>query len=116
MDIANGSTHDIVMDAADAQRSGIPRGTAGADEWGFAWVKRFATATGCAWMRPRNVVSTFEVMREVYFTIMALVWVAQHMAPSSRRKQQGYQQGKTSSALLAIYAYRKLNHLVLVHL
>ena len=32
--------HGIVIDATEARDAGIPHGTAGADEWGFKWVKR----------------------------------------------------------------------------
>ena len=101
---------EVVIDAAAARDAGIPHGTATADEWGFAWVRKFAKHSGCAWMRPRvsDVVSSMDVMREVYFTILALTYIAQMMAPSARRLRQGYKQGKTTSALLAIYAYRRV--------
>ena len=45
---------------------------------------------------------------EVWFTIMALVWITQMMAPSARRLAAGYGQGKPTSGLLAIYAYRRV--------
>ena len=86
----------------------IPHGTASADEWGFAWVRRFGMATGCAWMRPRAATTAAEVTREIYFTIMALVWIAHMMAPSVRRRRQGYGQGLPTSSLLAIYAFRRV--------
>ena len=44
----------MVVEACEARDAGIPHGTASADEWGFAWVRRFGSATGCAWMRPRE--------------------------------------------------------------
>jgi hypothetical protein len=97
-----------VIGAAEARDAGIPRSTSSADEWGFAWVRRFATETGCAWMRPRAVTTKFEEMREAWFTVMALMWIAQMMAPSARRRREGYGQGKPTSALLAIYAYRRV--------
>ena len=100
--------HGLVIDAATARDAGIPHGTASADEWGFAWVKRFCAATGNFVMRPRAVESTLESMREAYFAMLALLWIARMMPPSSRRKAQGYGQGKTTSALLAMYAYRRV--------
>jgi hypothetical protein len=100
--------HDVVIDAAAARDAGIPHGTASADEWGFKWVARFGKETGNPWMRPREVLTTTDVMCEVWFTIMALVWITQMMAPSSRRLAAGYGQGKPTSGLLAIYAYRRV--------
>lgn len=104
-----GALQAMVLDAAEAREIGIPRGTAQADEWGFAWVRRFAMETGNVWMRPR--ASTFnpaDAVREIWFCIMALVWISQMMAPSARRRHAGYGQGKPTSALLAIYAYRRV--------
>jgi hypothetical protein len=99
---------DIVIDAADARDAGIPHGTATADEWGFAWVRRFAKATGNVWMRPRAVTTATDALCEIWFTILALVWIAQMMAPSARRRRAGYEQGKPTSALLAIYGHRRV--------
>ena len=98
----------LVVEACEARDAGIPHGTASADEWGFAWVRRFGLATGCAWMRPREARTAAEVTREIYFTIMALVWIAHMMAPSLRRRRQGYGQGLPTSSLLAIYAFRRV--------
>ena len=98
----------LVIDATDARDAGIPHGTASADEWGFAWAKRFAIATGNAWMRPRAVFTALDVRREVMYFILMLVWISQMIAPSARRKSAGYGQGKPTSALLAVYAYRRV--------
>ena len=100
--------HGIVIDAAEARDAGIPHGTAGADEWGFKWVQRFAEATGNPWMRPRSVHTSTDVLCEVWFAIMALVWIAQMIAPSARRRRAGYQQGMPTSALLALYGWRRV--------
>ena len=59
---------------------------------------------GCT---PRKAPSAVDQLRETYFTIMALMWIAQMMAPSTRRQMAGYDQGKPTSALLAIYAWRR---------
>ena len=98
----------IIIDAAEARDAGIPHGTAGADEWGFKWVKRFAEATGNPWMRPRSVATSTDVLCEVWFAIMALVWIAQMIAPSARRRRAGYEQGMPTSALLALYGWRRV--------
>jgi hypothetical protein len=98
----------VVIDAAEARDAGIPHGTANADEWGFKWVRRFAEATGNPWMRPRTVATDTDVLCEVWFTIMALVWIAQMIKPSARRLHAGYEQGKPTSALLAIYGHRRV--------
>jgi len=94
--------HGIVIDATEARDAGIPHGTAGADEWGFKWVKRFAEATENPWMRPRAVHNSTDVLCEVWFAILALVWIAQMIAPSARRRRAGYGQGMPTSALLAL--------------
>ena len=98
----------IIIDAAEARDAGIPHGTAGADEWGFKWVKRFAEATGNPWLRPRSVTTSTDVLCEVWFAIMALVWIAQMIAPSARRRRAGYEQGMPTSALLALYGWRRV--------
>ena len=99
---------NMVVDAAAARDAGIPNGTASADEWGFAWCRRFATATSNRWMRPREAASALDQLRENYFFMMALVWITQMIAPSARRRAQGYERGKPTSALLAIYAYARV--------
>ena len=99
---------DIVVNATAARDAGIPQGTRSADEWGFRWVKRFCEATGNVIMRPRDVFTDADVLCEIWFTTMALIWVAQMIAPSARRRAAGYGQGLPTSALLAIYAYRRV--------
>ena len=103
-----GALHELVIDAAAARDAGIPHGTASADEWGFKWVRRFCEKTHNPWMRPRAVATVVDELCEVWFTIMALVWITQMMAPSARRLAEGYGQGKPTSGLLAIYAYRRV--------
>ena len=103
-----GLLHGIIIDAAEARDAGIPNGTAGADEWGFQWVKRFAEATENPWMRPRAVATSTDVLCEVWFAILALVWIAQMIAPSARRRRAGYGQGMPTSALLALYGWRRV--------
>jgi hypothetical protein len=39
---------------------------------------------------------------------MALVWISKMIAPSTRRKSEGYGQGQPTSALLAIYAFHRV--------
>ena len=98
----------IIIDAAEARDAGIPHGTTGADEWGFTWVRRFAEATNNPWMRPRSVSTSTDVLCEVWFAILALVWIAQMIAPSARRRRAGYGQGMPTSALLALYGWRRV--------
>ena len=100
----------LVVSAAEARDAGIPHGTASADEWGFAWVKKFAAATGNVWMRPRvdAVTTARDRLREAYFTALALMWIAAAMPASARRRRAGYEQGMPTSALLAIYAFRRV--------
>jgi hypothetical protein len=98
----------MVLEGTEARDAGIPHGTRNADEWGFSWVRRFCEATDNPWMRPREVHSADDVLCETWFTIMALVWITQMMAPSARRLAAGYGQGKPTSGLLAVYAYRRV--------
>ena len=98
----------IVVDAAAAREAGIPRGTASADEWGFQWVRKFGLATNNRWMRPRAAPTAEDALCEVWFAILALVWIAQMIAPSTRRKMAGYGQGMPTSALLALYGWRRV--------
>lgn len=98
----------LVIDAGAARDAGIPHGTSNADEWGFRWVRRFAESIQNPWMRPREAPTAVDQLRETYFTIMAIMWIAQMMAPSSRRRQAGFGQGKPTSALLAVYAWRRV--------
>ena len=98
----------VVISASEARDAGIPNGTATADEWGFQWVRRFGMKTGNLWMRPRAVHDAVDTLCEVWFTIMALVWITQMIKPSARRKQAGYGQGMPTSALLAIYGHRRV--------
>ena len=98
----------VIVDATAARDAGIPHGSVKADEWGFKWVKKFCEKTGNLWMRPRAVVSAVDVLCEVWFTILAIVWITQMIAPSARRAQAGYTQGMPTSALLAIYGHQRV--------
>ena len=99
---------EMVISAAEARDAGIPHGTANADEWGFGWARKFGEATGTRWMRPRAASSAFDAMRETYFAVCLLVWVAQMMSPSARRRAAGYGEAKPTSALLALYAFMRV--------
>jgi hypothetical protein len=59
-------------------------------------------------MRPRSVRTAADALCEVWFTVMALAWISKMIAPSARRKAAGYGQGQPTSALLAIYAFRRV--------
>ena len=98
----------VVISAAEARDAGIPNGTATADEWGFQWVRRFGVETGNLWMRPREVHRAVDVLCEIWFAIAALTWITQMIKPSARRRQAGYGQGMPTSALLAMYGYRRV--------
>ena len=98
----------VIVDATAARDAGIPHGSVKADEWGFKWVKKFCEKTGNLWMRPRAVASALDVLCEVWFTILAIVWITQMIAPSARRAQAGYTQGMPTSALLAIYGHQRV--------
>lgn len=43
---------------------------------------------------PRAAPSAEDALCEVWFAILALVWIAQMIAPSTRRKMAGYGQGQ----------------------
>ena len=98
----------IVIEAAETRDAGIPKGTRTSDEWGFAWARRFGAETNNRWMRSRAANGALAVLREVYFTVILLIWITQMMAPSARRRREGYGQGKPTSALLAVYAFRRV--------
>ena len=61
-------------------------------------------------MRPRAdaVTTALDRLREAYFTALALMWIAAAMPASARRRRAGYEQGMATSALLAIYAFRRV--------
>ena len=103
-----GQLRAMVAEAGSARDAGIPHGTARADEWGFKWVASFCKATGNLVMRPRAATTACDTLREVYFFVLALVWITQMMKPSSRRKRAGYEQAKPTSALLAMYGHRRV--------
>ena len=98
----------MVISTCAARNDGIPHGTAQADEWGFKWAKRFCEAVGTVVMRPRAVLDATDALCEVWFAILMLVWVSQMIKPANRRKRAGYGQGLPTSALLALYGYRRV--------
>ena len=98
----------FVIDVAEAREAGIPHGTANADEWGFKWARGFAAATGNVHMRPRVMSTALDALRETHFMAMFIIWLSHMMSPSARRKKQGYGQAKTTSCLLAIYAFSRV--------
>jgi hypothetical protein len=98
----------LVVEASEARDAGIPHGTATADEWGFAWVRKFCEQTGNVWMRPRASTTAPNAPGEIWFTMLALIWIAQMMRPSARRKRRGYGAAMPTSALLAIYGFRRV--------
>ena len=57
---------------------------------------------------PRAAPSAEDALCEVWFAILALVWIAQMIAPSTRRRIAGYGQGMPTSALLALYGWRRV--------
>ena len=87
--------------------AGIPRGTRSHDEWGFAWVRRFAEQHGATWMRPAQV-ETGQEWSEVWFAMLALRWICLHMRASPRKLKDGATRGQPPSALLAIYGWRRV--------
>jgi hypothetical protein len=56
------------------------------------------------WMRRRasEVTTEQENLEELYFTVLALVYIACNIQPSSRRRAQGIHAGKPSLAPLYI--------------
>ena len=101
----------MVCDIGDVKTDTIKFGTAKADEWGFKKVMMFCQDMGptVRWMRPRINSPLIDEVNEVWFTALALFWIAQcGMEPSARRKARGYNQAQPPSALLAIYAWRRV--------
>ena len=62
------------------------------------------------WMRCRasEVTTKQEKLEELYFTVLALVYIARNIQPGSRRRAQGIHAGKLSSALLYIHGFRRI--------
>ena len=55
-----------------------------------------------------EVTSEHEKQEELYFTVLALVYIARNIQPGSRRRAQGVLAGKPSSALLYIHGFRRV--------
>ena len=100
--------YNMVQEASAAHDAGIPAGSKSADEWGFKKVREWATALGARWMRPRDVSTPAAVQNELWFAALCLVGLAREMPPSARRKARGFEQGQPSSALLALYGWRRV--------
>jgi len=86
--------------AADAARIAVPI----AQRAGARTIRPSALATvtaACRFLRRPHAHAT--PLCEVWFAILALVWTAQMIAPSARRRSAGYGQGMPTSALLALY-------------
>ena len=98
----------MVQEIGSARDAGIPRGTRAADEWGFKKVKLFAQDIGARWMRPYAHDVNINVLTETWFVALALFWIVQHMAPSSRRAARGFMDAQPQSGLLAIYGWLRV--------
>jgi len=91
--------------AADAARIAVPI----AQRAGARTIRPSALATvtaACRFLRRPHAHAT--PLCEVWFAILALVWTAQMIAPSARRRRAGYGQGMPTSALLALYGWRRV--------
>ena len=98
----------LLTHIAEAKVSGIAKGTAAADEWGFRWATLFGQDTNTRWMTPPINNASINPVTERWRTAVCLFWIAQHMAPSARRRQQGFGSAKPSSSLLAVYGWRRV--------
>ena len=100
----------MIRDSATLRQEQIPKGTKAADEHGFKCVMEFAKSMGPSvrWMRPKLSDKDIDVEQEVWFAALALMFIAQHMQPSARRKERGYGEAQPTSALLAIYGWRRV--------
>ena len=100
----------LVKRVSTLRDAGIPPSTKTSDETGFKQVMECCKrlSKDLRWMRPRAVVTAFEIMREVWFAILIIVQMAQFIKPSKKREKQGYLQGKPSSVLNNFYAYRRV--------
>ena len=98
----------LLMHIADAKATGIAKGTSAADDWGFKWATLFGQDTNTRWMTPPITSTAINPLTERWRTAVCLFWIAQHMAPSARRRAQGCGAAKPSSALLAVYGWRRV--------
>ena len=103
-----GRVREMVLEVNDAAAAGVPHGTLQSNKWGFAWAVKFGEHTGTRWMRPRDVSTYQERLREQYYVAMLLMWLAQMMSPSARRKKEGYGKAKPTSSMLAVYAFARV--------
>lgn len=93
--------------AHTSEVNGIPRGTRGHDEWGFKWVRRFATSFGLRWMLPRYVPENQRRQFEK-FAALALFHIVPLMKPSKRTRDKGIDQAMPPSGINAIYGWRRV--------
>ena len=99
----------LVVQAGSARDGAIARGSLGADENGFKWVMSFARDMGptVRWMRPYADAVT-DTLTEVWFCVLALAHIAMRIKPSSKRKARGFVLGQPTSALQALYGWRRV--------
>ena len=97
----------MVTEAASIRDEGIPQGTKGADETGFKAVKRFCQSINTPWMRPR-VCDRPDEERESWFYALALLAVVCAIKPGAKQAARGVTQGKPSSGLGYLYAFRRV--------
>ena len=105
---APASTRALVVRAKCASTEAIPRGTAGADSWGFQWANRFCEAHDLPVMRPR--VGSPNIDEDGESELMALMafWIAPRMRPGAAKAAKGISKAQPASVMLAIHAYRRV--------
>jgi hypothetical protein len=59
-------------------------------------------------MRPHVATTAAEQLNEEWFTALALMFIARNIQPSHSRRKRGFEQGQPSSALQAIYGWRRV--------
>ena len=103
----------LIREACHYRQRAIPKGSKGANEWGFKKVVAFCKHMGgtVRWMRPRLSEPFIDVEEEVWFTALALLCISQTMSPSARRAKRGYGEAQPTSALLAIYGWHRVLHM-----
>jgi hypothetical protein len=105
---AGPQAQQLVAETHAALLEGIPPNTLAQDNWGFNKVAQFCRAFDVPVMRPRPGDPCLDEQLEVDFTANALVWCAPRLAPGKHTAAAGATRGKPPSAMLAIYAYRRV--------
>jgi len=100
----------LVVEASRTRDEGIPKGSRDQDENGFKWVRQFCRSMGetVRWMRPRSVSTPEETCTEIWFHVLAVLYIARNIKASSQRQRLGFRQGKPSSALSALLGYHRV--------